>query len=335
MAGSYDTKAKLLHLLDILNSKTDEDHPMDAATLIDELQKRGVSAERKSIYRDLEVLRDFGFDILLTRGKAGGYFLADRKLQLAEIRLLMDAVLSAGFITRKKSRQLIEKLQTLCSEHQAAELNRQVYIDKRKKHKNEEIYYSIDVINQAITARKKIAFDYGRRELDEKGQIVLSTRSFTVSPYALLWSDDCYYVIGNNEKYDNLMHLRVDRMQRVRITDRDCRSFEEVSSYRNSFDVADYAGKLGNAHSGKPMVMELLCNGKLLEPILDRFGEDISIRKRPDGRFSFRTEMVISDGLVGDILSLGDGVEVLSPKLLREKMAATVSSLAKIYENAD
>ncbi len=335
MAGSFDTKTKLLHLLDILNTKTDEDHPLDAATLIDELEKRGIHAERKSIYRDLEVLRDFGFDILLTRGKSGGYFMADRKLQLAEIRLLMDAVLSAGFITHKKSQQLVEKLQTMCSEHQAKELSRQVYIDKRKKHKNEEIYYSIDLINQAITAKKKITFDYGRRVLGEKGQTTLSTRTFTVSPYALLWSEDCYYVIGNNEKYDNLMHLRVDRMQRVRITDMPCRSFEEVSPYRNSFDVADYAGKLGNAHSGKPMVMELLCNSELLEPILDRFGEDISIRKRTDGRFSFRTEMVVSDGLVQDILSLGANVEVLSPKLLREKITQTVAALAQIYQNKD
>lgn len=332
MAGSFDTKVKLLHLLDILNTKTDEDHPLDAAALIEELEKRGISAERKSIYRDLDVLRDFGFDILLTRGKPGGYFMADRKLQLAEIRLLMDAVLSAGFITHKKSGQLIEKLQTLCSEHQAKELNRQVYIDKRKKHKNEEIYYSIDLINQAITTKQKITFDYARRVLGEKGQITLSTRTFTVSPYALLWSDDCYYVIGNNEKYNNLMHLRVDRMQRVRIINEPCRSFEEVSPYRNHFDVADYAGKLGNAHSGDPMVMELLCDGHLLEPILDRFGEDIAIRKRPDGRFSFRTEMVVSEGLVQDILALGAGVEVLSPKLLREKIAHTVSTLAQIYQ---
>ena len=139
MAGSFDTKVKLLHLLDILNTKTDEEHPLDAAALIAELEKRGVSAERKSVYRDLELLREFGFDVILTRGKSGGYFLAERKMQLAEIRLLMDAVLSAGFITRKKSQQLIEKLQTLCSEHQAKELNRQVYIDKRNKHKNEEI----------------------------------------------------------------------------------------------------------------------------------------------------------------------------------------------------
>ncbi len=331
MAGSFDTKAKLLHLLDILNTQTDEEHPMDAAAMIAALEKRGISAERKSIYRDLEVLRDFGFDILLTRTKPGGYFLAERKLQLAEIRLLMDAVLSAGFITRKKSTQLLGKLQELCSQHQAVELNRQVYIDKRKKHTNEEIYYSIDLINQAVAAKKKITFDYTRRTLDEKGHVVPSVRQFTVSPYALLWTDDWYYVIGNNEKYDNLMHLRVDRMHRVQITDQPCRSFEEVSPYRNHFDVADYAGKLGNAHSGQTMVVELLCDGALLESMYDRFGEDIAVRGRPDGKFSFRTELVVSHGLVGELLSLGDGVEVLSPKLLRQNMADTVTRLVEKY----
>ena len=331
MAGSYDTKTKLLHLLDILNTQTDEDHPLDAAALIAELEKRGVSAERKSIYRDLEVLRDFGFDIILTRSKPVGYFLAERKLQLAEIRLLMDAVLSAGFITRKKSTQLVGKLQELCSKHQATELNRQVYIDKRKKHKNEEIYYSIDLINQAVAAKKQITFDYARRVLNDQGKVELSTRRFTVSPYALLWSEDCYYVIGNNQKYDNLMHLRVDRMQRVKMTDQPCRSFEEVSPYRNHFDVADYAGKLGNAFGGDTMVIELLCDGSLLEPILDRFGDDIPLRGRPDGKFSFRTEMAVSDGLVQDLLSLGTGVEVLSPKKLRQKMTDAVQKLSQIY----
>ncbi len=334
MAGSVDTKTKLLHLLDILNTQTDEDHPLDTAALIAALETRGIKAERKSIYRDLDVLRDFGFDIILSRGNPAGYFLADRKLQLAEIRLLMDAVLSAGFITRKKSTELIAKLQTLCSKHQGAQLDRQVYIDKRKKHKNEEIYYSIDVINQAVTAKRKITFDYARRVLNEEGKITLSTRRFTVSPYALLWFDDCYYVIGNNEKYDNLMHLRVDRMQRVQLTKEPCRSFEEVSPYRNSFDVADYAGKLGSAFGGQAMVMELLCDGNMLEQILDRFGEDIAIRGRPDGKFSFRVEMAISDGLVRELIGMGTGVQVLSPRVLRDKITQTVAELHQMYQES-
>lgn len=331
MAGNCASKAKLLHLLDILSTHSDEEHPLDAAALISHLEKRGISAERKSVYRDIEVLRDFGFDILLTRTTPGGYFLAQRELELAEIRLLMDAVLSAGFITRKKSLQLVEKLQHMCSRHQAATLNRQVYIDKRQKHTNEEIYYSIDVINRAVEQKKQITFSYGRRVLSRQGQITTAYRTFTVSPYALLWYDDSYYVIGNNQKYDNLMHLRLDRMHRVTMTALPARSFEEVSSYRNHFDVADYAAKLSNAFGGRPMTIELLCRDDRLEQILDRFGDRITVRDNGDGHFRFRTEMAVSDGLVRDIISLGDGVRVVSPPLLRQKVVEQLESLRQVY----
>ncbi|MBR6549126.1 MAG: WYL domain-containing protein [Clostridia bacterium] len=332
MAGNVATKAKLLHLLEILHTHSDEDHPLDANALIAQLEKRGISAERKSIYRDIEVLRDYGFDILLTKSHPSGYFLAERKFELAEIRLLMDAVLSANFITRKKSLQLVEKLQQMCSQHQTDALKRQVYIDKRNKHKNEEIYYSIHVINQAIEQKKKITFSYGRRVLSNEGKVTMSYRTFTVSPYALLWYDDCYYVIGNNQKYDNLMHLRLDRMSKVTMTKQPSRSFEEVSVYRNHFDVADYAAKLSNAFGGQPMTIELLCRDDLLEAILDRFGDQISLRNNFDGRFRFRTEMAISDGLVRDIIGLGDGVEVVSPSVLREKVALQLKKLCQVYQ---
>jgi predicted DNA-binding transcriptional regulator YafY len=271
-------------------------------------------------------------DIICTRTPKNGYFLGERSLQLAEIRLLTDAVLSAAFISPKKSMDLVDKLQEMCSVYQKNQLQKQLYIDRRNKHSNEEIYYTIDKINHAIANKLKITFDYGKRMLTEKGQIVSENKTFTVSPYALLWYDDRYYVIGNNEKYDNLMHMRLDRMRKVTVTDKPCRSFEEVSPYRGHFDVADYGKKLANAFGGTPMVIELLCDSDKLELILDRFGEDISFRRRSDGKFSFRTEMAISDGLVGDIVRLGSGIEVLSPKILREKVTENLEKLMKVYK---
>ncbi len=320
-------KAKVLYLLDILSHQTDEDHPLSAGELIEQLEKVGISAERKSIYRDIDQLRSFGFDIICTRTPKNGYFLGERTLQLAEIRLLTDAILSAAFISPKKSMELVGKLQEICSDHQKNQLHKQIYIDRRNKHKNEEIYYSIDQINTAVASHRKIQFEYGKRILNDQGKTQWETKTFTVSPYALLWYDDRYYVIGNNEKYDNLMHLRLDRMHKVTVTDKPSRSFEEVSAYRGHFDVADYGKKLANAFGGTPMVIELLCDGDKLEVILDRFGEDISFRRRGDGKFSFRTEMAISDGLVGDLIRLGSGVQVLSPKILREKVKEQLENL--------
>lgn len=333
MGSSNSSKIRLLRLLEILTEKTDEDHPMETAQLLDELAKWDITAERKSIYRDMEALRSVGLDVIFTRTPKCGYFLGERRLQVAEIRLLMDGVLSAGFITHKKSMELVNKLTGTISCYQAAELKNQLYIDHRNKQQNEEIYYTVDIVNRAIVRRKKICFSYNRRILDETGAIRWSTRTFTVSPYALLWYDDRYYLIGNNEKYDNLMHLRVDRMRHVLMLKENCRSFEEVSAYRGHFDVADYAAKLSNAFGGTAMSVELVCEPELLETVLDRFGQEIDIRRRPDHRFSFRVKMAVSDGLVKELLNFGTGIEVVSPKMLREKMQQTVSALYQMYQD--
>lgn len=331
MAGNATSKARLLRLLEIFQQQTDEDHPMDAGALLSALEGYGLEAERKAIYRDVEAMQDCGMDIVLTGGARGGYFLGERTLQLAELRLLVDAVLAAGFITPKKSGELIDKLLELCSRHQARELRRQIYIDHRNKQQNEEIYYNINEIHRAVTQGKKITFRYGRRVLDERGAVKPSLRTFTVSPYALLWFDDRYYLIGNHEKYDDLMHLRVDRMRSVRVEKEPCRSFEEVSDYRGYFDVADYAGRLSNAFGGEPVWVELRCRDDLLEAMLDRFGDDLTVRRCAPGRFRFRVKAAFSEGLVHDLLNFGDGVEVLSPPALRQQMADAVGRLARVY----
>ncbi len=334
MGKTNTTKIKLLALLDILQSQTDEEHPLGVPELISELEKRGIFAERKSLYRDLEVLQEAEFDIGYTRTPKSGYYMGERELQLAEIRLLMDGVLSAGFITPKKSKELMDKLCRSFSQYQKKKLSSQVYLDRRNKQANEEIYYNIDTLHRAIDLKQKVTFTYVRRVMDEKGKVTLSTKRFRVSPYALLWEDDRYYLIGNNEKYDNLMHSRVDRMQKVEIINEPSRNFEEVCEYRNFFDVADYAGKLANAFAGQPVTATLRCKEELLEPMLDRFGKTASLYGSEKGFFTLRVPLVMSEGLVHDILNFGEGVEVISPKELRQKVADTVANLHKMYGTA-
>lgn len=331
MGKTNTSKIKLLVLLEILKSKTDEEHPLGVPELIEQLEKQEIFAERKSLYRDLEVLKEAGFDVMYTRTPKSGYYLGERELQLAEIRLLMDGVLSAGFITPKKSKELMEKLCCSLSEHQTKKLSSQVYLDRRNKQANEEIYYTVDTLHRAIDLKQKVTFLYGRRVMDEQGKVVLSTKRFRVSPYALLWEDDRYYLIGNNEKYNNLMHLRVDRMQRAELLPEPARNFEEVCEYRNFFDVADYGGKLSNAFAGNPVTATLRCREDLLEFMLDRFGKSVSLYPAEEGYFTLRVPLAMSEGLVHDILNFGEGVEVISPKELRQKVADTVEALHKMY----
>ncbi|MGN1081335.1 MAG: helix-turn-helix transcriptional regulator, partial [Acutalibacteraceae bacterium] len=324
-------KQKLIQILNILFHESDENHPLSAEKISEFLAERGVKAESKSIYSDISVLRELDYDILLTRSGDGGFFMGERIFEMAEVRLLMDAVQSAGFITAKKTKELIAKLNLLVSNYQAEELKNQVYVDSRIKYDNEEIYYNIDRIHTAITENKKIDFIYYRRVIpDGSVSAKLSGKAMKVSPYALLWSNDHYYLIGNNEKYDNLIHLRIDRMKKVDILDEASRDFSEVSRYKNYFDVADYSRKAFNMYGGEQKLIELRCGNDMIEEVLDRFGSDAPIRPDGEGYFTIRTNALVSDGLIGWILGF-DSVEVVSPLELRKKVGERLKKLCKTY----
>lgn len=334
MAGVKNSKLKLLYLAEIFQKITDENHYISATQLCDELQKMGIQAERKSIYKDIDVLREYGYDIIHegTRN-SGGYFLGAREFELAEIRLLSDAVQAANFISQKKTNQLVEKIESFASDAQAKKLHSQVYVDNRPKCKNEEIYYTISLLDEAITKGVKVTFTYTRRKITEEFKTATEEKSFKVSPYALIWSDDHYYVVCNNEKYDNLMHLRIDRIKHVEHTTESARHFSEVSNYKNSFDSADYASKLFNMYSGEQKPVELICRNDLLETMLDRFGDRIKVQKVDDESFLLRTNAVVSDGLAAWVLQFGGRVTVKMPKELINSVKLKAEEILKKYSN--
>ena len=314
MAGVQKSKLKLLYLADILKQKTDEDHFIAATEICEELARLEIPAERKSIYKDIDILREYGFDIIHSGSKnRGGYFLGAREFELAELRLLSDAVQAANFISQKKTNQLVEKIESFASESQAKVLHSQVYVDNRPKCNNEEIYYTISLLDEAITEGVKVSFTYTRRKITEEFKTAKEDKAFTVSPYALIWSDDHYYLVCNNEKYDNLMHLRIDKIKKLQKTKSPARHFSEVSDYRNNFDSADYATKLFNMYSGEPKPIELICNNEILEVILDRFGESVKIQKYDDTHFLLKTNAVVSDGLTKWVLQFGGRIKVKAP----------------------
>ena len=335
MAGNAQQKRKLLVLREIFERYTDEEHPMSAVELGRALEQAGIAANRKSIYSDIEVLRAQGMDILNVYVPKRGYYLAARSFEVPQVRLLMDAVRTANFITPKKSRELIDRLGGLVSEHQRKHLENQIYIDDSHKQDNEEIYYCIDAASEAIAHRQKISFAYHRRRMDEQGGVGVQEKEFKISPYALMWSNDHYYLIGNNEKYDNLMHLRVDRMKKVTRLAEAARSFEEVCEYRGFFDTADYASKIFHAFGGEVEQVELRCHNSFLEEMLDCFGAGLQLRRSGEDYFTFRVPVVVSDGFIGTILSFGDKVEVLTPRSVRQRVMDSLMPLAKRYGLCD
>lgn len=331
MPGNPQQKLKLLHLIDLLKEETDADHPLPAEVICERLASRGIAAERKSIYGDIAVLQDYGYDIVCSRTDPRGFFLAYREFEVPEICLLSDAVESADFISARKSRELVEKLEHLLSKNEAGKLHRGVFIDRRQKSDNEKTYLYIDGLSAAIDDMKKVKVVYRRHGMKD-GRLVADDRTFTVSPYALAWVEDHYYLVCNNEKYDNLMHLRVDRMVDLTVLNETVRSFREVSKYETAFDVADYVGKTFNMFGGTPERVTFRCENRLLEQMIDRFGTSLSPRPDGDDHFIFRAEVLMSDGLVGRILQYGGALEVVSPPSLRDAVAAKVQDLAKTYQ---
>ena len=333
MAGNANQKLKLLYLADILKRDTNEDHVLSAIDLTKRLADYGISSERKSIYSDIEILKDYGFDIILTRSPKYGYFLASTDFEPHEVRLLMDAVQAAGFISNKKTKQLIEKISSLTNNYDSKKLLKMVYVDSRQKSSNEEVYYSIDTINKAICAGRQISLTYSRRRVNDNKTVSFAEKKFIVNPYALIWSNDHYYLISNNVKYNNLMHLRIDRMRKVSIIeDSFIRPLKEVSDYMGSFDSADYVSKHLNMFSGQAKPVELICDNEIIEEILDKFGERTPIYPNDDTSFIARFSSAITDGLVSFVLQYGDKIKVASPKELKTRVIETAKSVIDKYE---
>lgn len=331
MPKTYGQKLKILYVLEILQKYSDEEHPLTASEICRRLEERGVLAERKSVYADIEALCDYGYDIVRSFSPKG-FFMASRDFEEPEIYLLSDAVRTAKFITPKKTRELVKKLDSMLSEGQRRKREKDIYFNPSQKCTNEEIFYSIDTLSKAVSEKKKVAFFYVSRELKGR-EFVDSVKSMKVSPYALTWQDDHYYLICNYEKYDNLMHLRLDRISKVEITDDKARSFCEVSEYTDFFDVADYTGKLFGMFSGELQTIQLRCKKEIAKTVADRFSENIFITNVTETDFCFSYKAAVSDALVTFIMNFGEAVEVIEPQVLKDMIAVRAEKILKVYKN--
>ena len=325
MAKSACQKLKLLTLSRILWQNTDENHPMTVPQLIAELERQGIKAERKSIYTDMEALRDFGLDVQSRKGRAPGWFLGERTFQLAELKLLVDAVQSSRFITQKKSGQLIRKLEAQASVHQARQLQRQVYVDRRVKALNETIYYSVDRLHSAITAGKTVTFQYFEYNVHKEKVYRHGGRRYTVSPAGLIWDSENYYLAGYDHHRQELRHYRVDRMADLAVISLPRQGVPQ------DFDMAAYAAKHFGMFSGREGQLTLRCSNRLVGVILDRFGLDaILVPDGPD-HFTVTISAVVSPQFLGWLFGLGDGVTLLRPQWAVDMMVDQLRKTAALY----
>lgn len=331
MPKSAKQKLKILYVLDILRKYSDEENPITAEKICEYLRKDGIESERKSIYSDINYLTDYGYDIIRSYSPKG-FFMASREFEETEICLLKDAVSTAKFISAKKTRAVLKKLDSVLSFSQARRQRANVYFDFSQKSDNEEIFYNIDTVSRAIENNRKVSFEYITRELCGK-EFVNRIKQMTVSPYALTWQDDHYYLICNYEKYDNLMHLRFDRIVKAKMSGEKMRYFGEVSEYTDYFDVADYTAKIFGMFSGKVQTVEFCCQKNIANTVADRFSEKIFITNVTENEFTFSCKAAVSDALVTFIINFGGKIKVLNPPELKEMITERAKKVLQVYKN--
>lgn len=315
MAKSEGQKLRILYILDYLRLESDEEHPVSTQKLIDMLDAKGIHAERKTIYDDISRLNEYGYEILQVQNRlGGGYYLGTRKFELAELKLLVDAVQSSRFITWKKSKELIKKLEDEVSRYDCSKLKRQVYVAERVKTDNERIYYNIDGIHQGIQTNHKISFIY--MDWNAKKQLVpRGNDAKVVSPWALIWRDDNYYLAAFDGTDGIMKHYRVDKMKDVTVLEDRREGLEQFEQV----DLAQYSNRTFGMFGGREEIVTLEFPERLIGLLIDRFGKEISIRKGENDCFLGRVRLKVSSQFFGWLTGIGKEIRIASPESVREE----------------
>ena len=329
MPRSDKQKLKLMYLIKLFEERTDVSHGLSMTDIIEALSEEGITAERKSIYADISALNEFGFDIVKdNEGKACVYKLVERDFEIAELKLLVDAVQSSKFITESKSNKLIKKIEGLASNNEAKSLHRQVYVANRIKTTNESVYYNVDDIQKAISENHKVSFQYFQWNPNKEKELRHNGMRYEISPWALTWDDENYYMVGYDSKERKIKHYRVDKMLKIEIM---ADSKREGKALFKDMDMAVYSKKIFGMFGGVEETVVLECKNGISGVIIDRFGTEVDIIKRAADSFTVRVNVQISPQFLGWVFSLGENIKIISPDRVIERMRDEITRIQGIY----
>ena len=315
--------------MDYLLKRSDENHPVTVAQLIGELESHGISAERKSIYDDLESLREYGLDILQTgSGKNSGYYVASHEFELPELKLLVDSVQSSKFITYKKTLSLIKKIEGLTSVYDAQLLRRQLYVKNRIKTMNESIYYNVDELHRGIAENRKIRFHYFEYTVRKERRFRRDGAWYVLSPYALSWDDENYYLVGFDSEAGIIKHFRVDKMADIQVTE-EPRDGEEIYA---ALDMGVYARKTFGMFTGEETSVRLRFEKDLVGAVIDRLGRDVMLVPDGEDHFTVRTNVIVSPQFFAWVLGFGNKAKILEPESVVRKLREHLDQVTALYE---
>lgn len=335
MPKSYNQKKKLLYMQKMFYECTDENHGATIGEIIAYLEDRGISAERKAIYNDIKTLQDFGMDICMDKSNTVRYKLVSRDFELPELKLLVDAVQSSKFITERKSLELIKKVEGLASKYQGKLLQRQVVVSNRVKTMNEKIYYNTDTIYNAIDSGRKITFVYYKWTVDfssrEKVKKTLKRdgRVYKISPWALTWDDENYYLIAYDDEDGKIKHYRVDKMDKIKVI---CENRDGQDIFRK-FNLATYSKRVFGMYGGDEVEIKALFSNDLIGVVMDRLGKDVFISKADENSFFVTARVNLSPQFYGWIFGFGVSVKLVSPQRAVNEYADYARSVAELYSH--
>ena len=322
-------KLKLLYLVKIFTEDTDDQHALTLSQIVDKLHAYGVNAERKTLYQDFEILRDFGFDIIGVQTQRNYYYhIGNRKFELPELKLLVDSVQAAKFITQKKSNALIRKLEGMVSKYEAQQLQRQVIISGRVKAMNESIYFNVDKLHEAIGKSRQITFQYYRWNIKKEMELRNEGKWYRVSPWSLMWDDENYYLVGFDSEDKKIKHYRVDKMMQIELVDKRREGREQFKA----FNMPKYTKSLFGMFGGEEMQVTLEAENEMVGILIDRFGKDIPIKAVDENHFRTVVNVAVSDQFLGWIMALNEGVKIMGPEKVRDCMKQKIKLLNKMYE---
>jgi len=314
MPRSSNQKRKLSIIRDLLYEKTNASHPITVKEVIAELNAMGISAERKSIYDDMETLQVLGEDIKTVRGRATGYYIDNRNFDLSELKLLIDAVRASKFIPEKQSKNLMAKLSSLACVHDRPSLNRQVFVSNRAKSLNDDIFSTIDILHEAMEKDLSVSFKYFQWTVDGRKEYRKNGERYNISPWSLVWDDSTYYLVGFDNEKGELRHYRVDKMSKALLSNMARQGKEEFKKY----DIKSYSGAIFGMFGGEMERVTISCANRLANVMLDRFGNKTPIIKQGD-RFRITVNVVPSPVFLGWVISFGDEAEIIEPQNIKEK----------------
>lgn len=325
MARTQNQKRRVFHLLKLLVEQSSAENPFSVDDMIRYLDSVSISADRKTIYDDIALFREFGYDIIGIKGKSYTYYLGSRTFELAELKLLADAVACSKFISESKSRRLIQKIGTLASKEEAKQLEREVIVANRVKSTNERVFYNVDMLHRAIVENRRVSFLYFDYGIDKHKSYRHDGTRYIVSPYALTWETENYYLLCDYSGHEGINAFRVDKMEDI------MQESEERSAPPADFDLARYSRQVFSMFGGSVEYVEILCHNNILTAVFDKFGKDVNLLPFDDDHFKITSDIAVSRTFFGWLMQFGSMAKITYPKRVADKFLAHLEEIREQY----